>query len=467
MQYGERFRPQYHFSAPKGWLNDPNGLVFFEGEYHLFYQYNPEDLCWGAPHWGHAVSTDMLHWKNLPVALSPDELGTIFSGTIVADVENSSGLFNGRGGLVALFTHHGADGTECQSLAYSADRGRSWRKYAGNPVLRGKDDPDWKDFRDPKVLRWNGRWLMLVGGGRYRFFVSDDLIHWDYLADMALFEEFPDLFQVDGCWILNVNGYAYYVGEMTARGFLPRQEPLPEDFANSWQACYSYENMPGDRRVWLAWMRDSGKGPTAPWRCNLSIPRETRLKETTRGKKLLQYPIAEVENLRRECFRLDDVPMEQADLSSLRGTRLDIEMVVRREGDEPFGIRCFSNGKRWAEIGCRPQERMVYVDTVKASSPEFDDASTMFSERMSMHGNQTAILARRFSCYHPAGETVKLRLLLDGSTLEVFFDDGEAVATTNVYPGDDADGLELFGAKARLCSLRIWRMASVWENEAL
>ena len=155
--YRERFRPMYHFTAPKGWLNDPNGLICFRGRYHLFYQYNPKDVVWDMPHWGHAVSDDMIHWKHLPIALYPDALGSIFSGTIVADTGNTSGLFGPEGGLVALFTHHAADRTEYQSLAYSRDGGLTWTKYPGNPVLRGGPGPDWKVFRDPKVLRFRGR----------------------------------------------------------------------------------------------------------------------------------------------------------------------------------------------------------------------------------------------------------------------------------------------------------------------
>lgn len=466
MQYHERFRPQYHFSAPHGWLNDPNGLIFYEGEYHLFYQYNPEDICWGAPHWGHAVSMDMIHWENLPIALSPDELGCIFSGTIVADGLNTSGLFDDKGGLVALFTHHAPDATEYQSLAYSSDRGRTWKKYAGNPVIRGENDLTWKDFRDPKVLRWQDQWLMMTGGGRYRFFVSDDLIHWKFLTDMALFEEFPDLFRMDDQWILNVNGYGYYVGMMTAHGFLPQQDIQPEDFANSWQACYSYEDMPDDRCVWLAWMRDSAKGPTTPWRCNMSIPRELRLQKSDAGMKIMQYPIAEVESLRQACIRMDDIPVEAMDLSSIRGRHLDIELEFELHGDKPFGIRCFSSGERYAEIGCRPLENLIYADTTKASSPEFDALTTMFALNMSVTGNQTRVLAKLHTCYHRIGKTMKLRLLLDGSTLEAFFDEGEAAATMNVYPADDAVGIQLFGTGHRVRSMAVYQMKSIWPADS-
>src|SRR5690625_320591 len=132
--YSEKYRPQFHFSPPSGWLNDPNGMVYYEGEYHLFYQYHPDSKVWGPMHWGHAVSKDMVHWEHLPIALYPDELGTIFSGSAVVDWNDTSGFFNGGSGLVAIFTHSEVDG-QIQSIAYSADQGRTWTKYEGNPVL--------------------------------------------------------------------------------------------------------------------------------------------------------------------------------------------------------------------------------------------------------------------------------------------------------------------------------------------
>ncbi|MGD8357813.1 MAG: glycoside hydrolase family 32 protein, partial [Lysobacterales bacterium] len=156
--YAEPHRPQVHFSPPSMWMNDPNGLVWFKGEYHLFYQYYPDDKVWGPMHWGHAVSTDLVHWKNLPVALYPDKLGYIFSGSAVVDRDNTSGFGrNGQPPLVAIYTYHDAERAkartqdhEYQGIAYSNDRGRTWTKYKGNPVLPNENKQ--KDFRDPKVF---------------------------------------------------------------------------------------------------------------------------------------------------------------------------------------------------------------------------------------------------------------------------------------------------------------------------
>src|SRR4051812_20622754 len=144
------FHPKYHFAPPTGWLNDPNGLLYHEGEYHLFYQWNPKiEMDGDNMHWAHAVSKDLVHWEHLPVALKPDALGSIFSGSAVADVRNTSGLFDKSGGLVSAFTHHTKANAERQSLAFSSDRGRTWTTYAKNPVLGSEED---RDFRDPKVF---------------------------------------------------------------------------------------------------------------------------------------------------------------------------------------------------------------------------------------------------------------------------------------------------------------------------
>lgn len=460
--YRERFRPQYHFTAPRGWLNDPNGLIFYRGEYHLFYQYNPHDIAWGAPYWGHAVSADMINWRHLPVALEPDALGSIFSGTIVADDHNTSGLFGKDGGLVALFTHHADDGTEYQSLAYSADCGRSFVKYSGNPVIRGNRGPEWRDFRDPKVLRFNNEWLMITGGGTYRFFRSTNLIDWHFVSDMAVFEEFPDLFKLGDQWILNVNGYGYYAGLLTAKGFTPTQGIRPEDFANSWQACYSYENMPDSRCVWLAWMRDAAKGPTDPWRCNMSIPRELTAVKEAGETRVCQQPVKEVETLRTSCTAFWEMPIEVCDLSTIRGQCLDIEVDFEIRCDIPFGIRCMEKDGRYAEIGCRPGENLIYADTRLASAEEFDAVATMFPSVMSAIGNQTRVLAKLHTTFRKASKRLRMRILLDVSVIEVFFDDGQAVCSLNVYPDQHADSISLFGKGQFVHSIRIHRMKSIW-----
>src|SRR6185437_553798 len=215
----DRYRPRFHFTPPSGWMNDPNGLVYFDGEYHLFYQHLPRK------HWGHAVSIDLVHWTHLPIALYPDELGEIYSGSMVVDAEDSSGFFGAQPGLVAIFTHANDApppfGPQVQSIAYSSDRGRTWIKYAHNPVITNYGNPD---FRDPKVF-WHAatrRWvLVLACQDRVRFYLSPNLKDWLYASEFGAGQgvrdvpwECPDLFElaVEGepgrrKWVLQVSVY--------------------------------------------------------------------------------------------------------------------------------------------------------------------------------------------------------------------------------------------------------------------
>ncbi|RME99284.1 MAG: glycoside hydrolase family 32 protein, partial [Bacteroidetes bacterium] len=281
--YQEAHRPQFHFSPPTMWMNDPNGMVFFEGEYHLFYQYYPDSTVWGPMHWGHAVSKDLLHWEHLPIALAPDEHGYIFSGSAVVDWENSSGFgVDELPPLVAIFTYHdpiaereGRDDFQTQGIAYSNDRGRSWVKYDGNPVL---PNPGIRDFRDPKVI-WDTesqRWIMVLAAGDHiRFYASKDLKHWRYLSSFGQrlgahggVWECPDLFpmKVEGSgdqrWVLLVSinpgapnggsGTQYFVGRFEDDRF-----KLDAEFA------YNLNRMQDSvKAVWLDYGRDNYAGVT-------------------------------------------------------------------------------------------------------------------------------------------------------------------------------------------------------------
>lgn len=222
--YSEQYRAQIHFSPKQHWTNDPNGMVYFNHTYHLFFQYYPKGSTWGPMHWGHATSPDLIHWKERPIALYPDSLGYIFSGSAVVDSNNTSGFGKkGKIPLVAIFTHHdpkgekeGTDKFQNQSLAYSLDNGNTWTKYKGNPVLR---NPGIKDFRDPKVMWYakEKKWLMtLATKDHITFYSAPDLKNWKKESEFGLeigahggVWECPDLFplKVDGKthWVLIVN----------------------------------------------------------------------------------------------------------------------------------------------------------------------------------------------------------------------------------------------------------------------
>ncbi|MGB5647909.1 MAG: glycoside hydrolase family 32 protein, partial [Muriicola sp.] len=253
--YQEPFRPQYHFSPPEKWMNDPNGLLYNQGIYHLFYQYYPDDIVWGPMHWGHATSTDMLHWENKPIALYPDENGLIFSGSAVLDVDNTSGLGTSENPpIVAIFTYHdmekekaGRIDFQTQGVAYSLDNGESFSMYEGNPVLL---NTEFRDFRDPKVF-WDEKteqWIMtLVAGDHLRLYRSDNLLEWAYMSRFGEKQgahggvwECPDLFelQVEGTeerkWVLLISinpgapnggsGTQYFIGDFDGISFSSDQK---------------------------------------------------------------------------------------------------------------------------------------------------------------------------------------------------------------------------------------------------
>src|SRR5688572_27857608 len=248
-RYQEPFRPQFHFTPERNWMNDPNGMVFFAGEYHLFYQYNPFGDKWGHMSWGHAVSRDLVRWEHLPPALAEEDGVMIFSGSAVVDWKNTSGFGKaGRPPFVAIYTgHHTTKPLQNQHIAHSTDRGRTWTKFAGNPVL----DIGERDFRDPKVI-WHEetkRWVMAVAwptNHKVRFYASPNLKEWTHLSDfgpagsVAGIWECPDLFPIGrDKWTLIVNigggapaggsGTQYFVGEFDGKEFrLDESYPKPQ-----------------------------------------------------------------------------------------------------------------------------------------------------------------------------------------------------------------------------------------------
>jgi levanase/levanbiose-producing levanase len=344
-----RFRPAIHFTARDTWLNDPNGLVFHEGLYHLFFQNNPYGNVWGNMSWGHATSPDLLHWTEHPVAIAGNEAEDIYSGSVVVDHANTSGFGTAEEpALVAVYTsaykaasEHG--GTQAQSLAYSTDAGMTWKKYGGNPVLTRNS----AHFRDPKVFRYQGEhgacWIMVAVEAQHQkvvFYRSEDLKSWDFLSDFGPANadqgewECPDLFPlaVDGDpdnvkWVLIVNvnpgavaggsGGQYFVGHFDGARFIPDagslaapaglsslsdhtaaaaalQQCLWLDWGRDCYASVSFSNAPDGRRIIIGWMNNwdyANELPTAPWRSSMTLARELRLTAANGSARLVQQPV--------------------------------------------------------------------------------------------------------------------------------------------------------------------------------
>ncbi|REC95772.1 glycoside hydrolase family 32 protein [Kushneria indalinina] len=322
-------RPLRHFTPPQGWMNDPNGLVYHDGEYHLFYQYHPDSLIWGPMHWGHAVSRDLCTWQHLPMALAPDDHGMCFSGSAVVDRHDVIGLFDGGEGLVAFYTAHRFLGDDEehyeqeQHLAWSRDNGRSWHKYAGNPIIAA---PGFRDFRDPKVIyhERSGRWVMaLACGQQIRFYVSNNLLDWQLASEFGHNQgchtdgpwECPDLFElpVEGGeasasrWVLIVgvgidhegpqdtmgSFTQYFIGHFDGERFhndSPEAPLLLMDQGRDFYAVQSFSDVP-DRRLAIAWLNNwqyAGHAPQAGWRGAMTLPRELTLAATDQGVRLHQ-----------------------------------------------------------------------------------------------------------------------------------------------------------------------------------
>lgn len=474
--YHEPWRPQYHFTPAKNWMNDPNGLVYYKGEYHLFFQYNPFGEKWGHMSWGHAISTDLVHWRELPVALREENGVMIFSGSAVVDWRNSSGLCDSGDPkdpscLIAIYTGHTSE-QQTQNIAYSNDRGRTWTKYSRNPVI----DLHMKDFRDPKVFWYAAanKWVMVAAlptEHKVRFFASNDLKHWTALSDFGPAGETggawecPDLFElpVDGNrndmrWVLVVNvnpggpqgGSAgqYFIGRFDGAHFAnenPPEKTLWIDHGKDFYAVTSFSDIPPSdgRRIWIGWLSNwqyANDEPTSPWRTMDSIPRVVKLRKTPEGIRIAQEPIAELAKLREKpiAYRADNL--------NIKGDALEIVMELELGGAKEAGLQLRMGADEKTVVGIRRDPPEVFIDRTKSGDVSF---SPKFA------GVHAAPLAN-------ATDRHKLHILIDRSSVEVFCDDGETVLSDRIFPSPSSNGVEMYsnGGKARVDSLRVWRLRS-------
>lgn len=472
--YNEKYRPQYHLSPERGQMSDPNGMVFFAGEYHQFYQYTGK--------WGHAVSRDLLHWEHLPVALNKDLLGDIWSGSAVVDWRDTSGFFGGQPGLVAIFTHF-KEGVQSQSLAYSSDKGRSWTKYAGNPVI---PNPGLKDFRDPKVI-WHEptqAWVMAVSVDQtIRFYTSPDLKEWTMQSEFGAGEgshdavwECPDLFElpVEGQagqtrWVLTVsignnprtNGSTaqYFIGTFDGKTFKNGNKPsdvLWTDYGKDFYAAVSYSDIPKEdgRRIWVGWMsnwRYPFDMPTWSWKGNMSLYRELKLRDVPgEGLRLVQEPVREYGSLRGQLVRLkpQTIAAGRNPASELKGSSFEWELEWALRDDRPFGVKVGVGNGQETVIRIDPKAGQIALDRTKSGTADFEPG---FAETM------TAPLQIRDG-------TVKLRVFMDVSTIEAFANDGETVLSAILFPDSGSDGLELFAeGKVELKKAIYYPMRTIWK----
>jgi len=483
--YKEKYRPQYHFSPAKNWSNDPNGMVYYEGEYHLFYQYNPNDVVWGPMHWGHAVSKDLIHWEHLPIALEPDdELGMIFSGSAVVDKDDTTGFFDGGEGLVAIYTTHleREEGPlQQQAIAYSKDNGRSWKKYEGNPVIKNYGVAD---FRDPKVF-WHQeteKWVMIVAcDDRVRFYNSPDLKEWNYLSEFgqeigihADTWECPDLIKLpvenEGettskavrkeKWLLEIgdiqggqSGVAvqYFIGEFDGREFISDYDrSFFVDHGQDIYALQSWSNLPDERSIWLGWMNNIGymsKIPTTGWRGMMSIPRELALKDDGARIKLLQKPVRELQDLRGEFFSAENIKVEGSKRIEFNERSYEIRAELDFNQAEEIVFALHKNEDQESLVKLNKKLNKIIIDLNNSGNTDFDE---------------TFLLEKEID--YNFKEKVEVNIFVDRSSIEVFLDGGEVSITNLVFPELESKEIEIRTDKGKVKSrsLEIYKLNSIW-----
>lgn len=484
--FNEVYRPQYHFSPRAHWMNDPNGMVYYEGEYHLFFQHFPQALQWGPMHWGHATAEDLFHWDRHKIALYPDSLGYIFSGSAVVDNNNTTGFKSGDDApLVAIFTHHDPDNSkEVQSIAYSRDGGESWSKYQGNPVIK---NPGIEDFRDPKVF-WHkptARWIMtLAAGDHVRFYSSPDLKEWKLESTFGKNAgahggvwECPDLFPLplDGDeqnkkWVLLVStnpgapnggsGTQYFVGRFDGHRFDNQtQKHRWIDYGSDNYAGVTWSNAP-ERRLFMGWMNNwtyAEQIPTSTWRGAMTLPRRLSLQTVHGQPRLISQPAREVGDLGQRVFSLEDKKLSENSLNKefvdidLREAKISLDMATGNATD--IILRLTNKEGRALELGFEKQEKELYLDRRDAGVDSFHQAFPKI---------HTAPLTQW-------PDQLNLEIYLDRSSVELFVNGGERVMTDRIFNKKAFSRLEIFTSSgtARLEKLEVSEIKSVWSKEKM
>lgn len=459
--FHETFRPQYHFTAPAYWLSDPNGLVYYRGLWHMFYQHRHPGS--GGQVWGHAVSRDLLHWQHRPVAVPSEKGELIFSGTGLVDWENASGLKSGTDAPILLFYTNQPVGPSSvtqgdfpkntQDMAYSTDGGRTFRKYAGNPILRTADYRD----RDPMVLfhRPTRAWIMVLSLSKnnanrnmatYGLFRSKDLKSWQLLHTLgpgAWYWECPNLFEqpVEGepgvtKWLLVKANGEYIVGSFDGVAFRPESEIIRTHWGGNYYATQTFADAPGGRRVQMAWMNTSrpklaDSYPGMPFNQQMSFPRELKLRRTSKGLRLFRYPIKEIENLYVSTREWKDLTLRPGEnpLAGIEEELADIEAEI------------VLGAAHSVRFSLRGQEVVYHAR----------------AGRLTGFGNGKSPLLHKNGVVH-------LRLLLDRTSIEVFGNEGES-DLSGVFFADPSDrklSLTVEGGVATVTRLAIHRLRTVY-----
>ena len=502
------YRPSYHFTPLYGWMNDPNGMVYKDGEYHLYFQYNPYGSKWGNMHWGHAVSRDLIHWEHLDPAIARDPVGHIFSGSSVVDKKNTAGF--GKDAIIAIYTNNSVNHDEVQCIAYSNDNGRTFTKYEGNPVLTPFDGL--KDFRDPKVF-WYEKdkcWFMIVSADKEtRFYKSKNLKKWDYvsafgkgLGQQPCQYECPDFFQLPvngdeknkkwvmtmninpGCWF-GGSATEYFVGDFDGKNFTcpDANEVKWLDWGKDHYATVTFSNT-GSRVLAITWMSNWQYANLTPFKQNRGangLPRELKLYEKN-GKFYISEDVApEALALRKSTKELGSqtVEGEKAFAGATSGMEgaFEIEADVTADANGIAGIELYNNKRERTLIYIDMKEGKVVMDRTESGLTDFGkqsvphDIELAWDKQRAAEGKQPARIENSInykndfalatwaplSLCQEGKKTFHLDIFADKSSIELFVDGGRIAMTNLVFPVAPYENVKLYskGGKAEFQNMKI------------
>ncbi len=451
--YREKLRPQFHFTSRRGWNNDSNGMVYYDGEYHLFYQHNPYGWNWGNMTWGHAVSKDMIHWNELGDAIHPDRLGTIFSGSAVVDVNNTAGFQTGdEKVIICIYTSAGGTNPMSkgqpftQSIAYSNDRGRTWKIYEGNPILGHINGSN----RDPKVI-WHtptDQWVMALylDKNTMGFFTSEDLKSWEFQSELKCFHECPEIFELpvdsdetnkrdaasqESKWILYGGSGEYLIGSFDGRQFKSQAGPITFHYGNCFYASQTFNNIPKNdgRRIQMAWGRVAM--PEMPFNQMMLFPVTLSLRTTEEGLRMFAEPIREIEKLHKREWQWKNKIIKPGEnlLSGLSGELFHIIVELQVNDDVQ-------------ETGFVIRDVPVVYNVQK----------------------QELSCQKKTAPLKTADGKIRLELLVDRTSIEIFGNDGRIYMPMGVILADNSKSLEIYtkGGNTVVKSLEVFELRSIW-----
>ena len=472
-----RYRPNFHFTPKAHWMNDPNGMFYFNGNYHLYFQYYPDGNVWGPMHWGHAKSKDLITWEEQPIAIYPDSLGYIFSGSAVVDVNNTSGFsIDGKTPIVAMYTYHDMEGEKAkitdfqtQAIAYSLDEGQTFIKYNKNPVIKNSDI---KDFRDPKVI-WddaNSQWIIVLAAGqKIMFYSSPDLKDWKFESDFGDglgshdgVWECPDLFKlkvggtIEEKWVLLVsinpcgpNGGSatqYFIGDFDGKNFildtnfkndLKVKKAIWLDHGRDNYAGVTWSNIPKSdgRRLFIGWMSNwdyARDVPTKTWRSAMTIPRELKLKKINDNYKVVSQPVKELETYKKPIIEKHNISFSKQ-FTLIENKSVDINKSVidlelsNLKNDTYTFILSNSHGDQ-LKFGINNLDLYYFIDRTKSGPTEF---SNTFANTISK------------AYFDKPQEKIHIQMVIDKTSIELFYNNGETVMTEIFFTNSPMETLKL------------------------